>query len=174
MKRIIVFLLFAVSVGAQSADVIELDRTDATEVRAAWTKLQDAQTKWDALHERMRQKYTLVKEGDPDKGNLSTFINPGTGISGTITFASGCNVISITPTEVAGDCGKPPSKEELARQEKERKEYADAHERYFRKGFENGFEFSKDFRFIVPGVPKTENGIHSGNCWNLGGCGIAY
>jgi hypothetical protein len=157
MRFTILFLL-ATSVFAQTANVIELTPADQARTQKAWDALQKAQTEWDSTRKELEQKYILVREDDPDASNERTLINldsVGTGMVTNTFWSNGttsiCNTIGYQ-----GDCPKP-SKEEIEKADKERKAYSEAHERYFRKGFENGVNFSKDFRFIVPKVaePKT-------------------
>lgn len=103
MKKIIVIvLLLAGTVGAQSANVIELRPGDADRAKKSWEALQLAQADWESVQKAIGSRYV---------------------------YKAPC---------VASSSGVwPPSSEEFCiRNPKE--------------GFENGFEFSKDFKYIVP------------------------
>jgi hypothetical protein len=147
MKRAILFLILAASVGAQTANVIELEPVDAVKAQKVWDTLQKAQADYDFTLKILGEKYTLVKSGDPDAGNASTGIDVPVGTGYTSGVVSACNTIQWQDQNK--DCPMP-SKEELEKRAKEQKAWDDEHFRYYRKGFEGGFEFSKDFRFIVP------------------------
>jgi hypothetical protein len=98
MKRIILFVLVvAVTVGAQTANVIELDPADTARAKKAWDALQKAQAEWDLTTDYIRLNYVMTKD------------SKGVKVCGEFQSVS---------------CG---------------------------------FEFSKDFRFIVPKVAAPQN-----------------
>jgi hypothetical protein len=65
MKRLIVLLLIAGSVGAQTANVIGIDAMDADRARAAWYALQKAQTDWNTVNADMTKKYLHAGPNEP-------------------------------------------------------------------------------------------------------------
>ena len=103
MKSIIVVvaLLFAGTLGAQTANVIELKPEDSTKVQKAWDELQRAQARWKDVNDQIDMQYVEVPY-DGSMGNL---------------------VISA----------------EVLKNGYHR-----------RDGFLAGFEFSTDFKYIVP------------------------
>lgn len=115
MKRLmIIALLFAGTVFAQTANVIELDPPDTARAQKAWDALQKAQAEWDATRDSVGLRYAVT---------------PGASI-----FSLNCGPIrdgGIT-------C------------------------QHTRPGFENGFEFSKDFKYIVPKAAAPSTCIGSG------------
>lgn len=93
MKHILVALLLvgmAGSLGAQTANVIELEPADTDQAKQVWKKLQDAESDWRMVQYLIATKYTSRSA----KGGKSTLP---------------------------------------------------------KGGYEHGFEFSTDFKFIVPG-----------------------
>jgi hypothetical protein len=151
LALIAMVMLYGISVGAQTANVIELDVVDSIRAERVWTELQKAQADWNDLQKSFGERYTLVKHGDPDAGATSTTIGPPVawaigGVTGTTTL---CGSVIGQP-----DCPKE-TREQIEKRDKEQREWEDAHLRYYRKGFESGFEFSKDFKYIVPKPQET-------------------
>ena len=109
MNKLLLILFLAASVGAQTANVIELDPADAARAQKAWDAKQRADAEWDALRAQIQRKYADPQDRIliPDHSQIGPFIN--------------------------------------------------------------GFEFSKDFRFIVPKVPASNGLGYNGipNCPNL-------
>ena len=105
LKPIILLVLLAAAgtVGAQSANVIELDIVDSIRAERVWNQLQKAQKEWEQVREDVANKYVNTGKGYP------------------------------LP----------------------------------RPGFESGFEFSKDFRFIVPKQELQPSGIYNNGCITL-------
>jgi hypothetical protein len=70
MKIIVLSLIFVIvgSVGAQTANVVELSKADSEEVKQAYDRLQDAQVHWQAIQDNIREKYAMVPEGDATAG----------------------------------------------------------------------------------------------------------
>lgn len=93
MKKILIFALLATSLGAQTANVIELKPDDALKVKTAWQELQKAEARWKDVNDLIDFSYVEV----PYENAL-----------------------------ISGRSYHP------------------------REGFQNGFEFSNDFKYIVP------------------------
>ena len=109
--RLLIALLLASSVFAQTANVIELEPADTARAQKSWDALQKAQLDWASTQQFLSNRYTTVDENDPNASTLTTYVwrNDDPKITG---------------------------------------------KRHYRKGWEAGFEFSKDFKFIVPKVPE--------------------
>jgi hypothetical protein len=131
----------------QTAKVIPLKPEDTKELQATYNALQEAQKKWDAAQKKVQKEYTTVKPDDPDAGN--------TIVSGTFS-SDDCDTLNIGSTEhiqiegvyLNGNCtknGKPVEQHVVEGIT-------------FRKGWENGIEFDKDFKYIVPARPVTKSG----------------
>jgi hypothetical protein len=168
VKLAIALLLLSGTVGAQSANVLELSSYHSQRALTAWKSLQKAQADWDAVNDEIKEAYTLVKSGDPDAGSMSTAVNVGA-VSLWTNSTLGCFPV------IGEDRSCPKeSAEDKAKRERESADWSDKHLRFYRRGFENGFDFSKDFRFIVPKVPQG-GGSHIQ--WNIPQCnasGICY
>ncbi len=132
-------LFIAVSLGAQEARVISLESKDTTVAREAWENLQHAQATWAHLQEVLRDKYTVVPEGDKDASN--TVIS-----SGLIGNSTSCGIFL--------NVNKDQTVSALTDIEKCRAEQGKYHKEHpsltYRRGWESGFEFSSDFKYIVP------------------------
>lgn len=142
-----VLALFPLCGFGQEAKVIALDAADAASVKSKWDAFKAAEKAWADEQERIRTKYLTVPYGDPEAGYADT---SSLGFStGTTSFIlSRCDNLSLTnQPQQDSNClaYQGPSKEE-ERKEEERRRKA----RYHRKGWDNGFQSSSDFRFIVP------------------------
>jgi hypothetical protein len=102
MKYLIAFLLAALSVGAQTANVIELKPADTAQAQKAWDALQKAQREWENVQETIGSKYVYTG-----------------------------------PVWAIGGTGMKEIHQPVA-------------------GFDGGFEFSKDFKYIVPKLPEQK------------------
>ena len=117
-------LMLARTTFAQTAKVVPLKPADHEEVKAKWEALQKAQREWDTLKNRIQKDYLEMSENDPDRSY--------TVIAGEINnTACAGSTVEVVP------CPKNV-KPEL---------------KYYRKGFENGFEFDSSLSFLVPTVP---------------------
>lgn len=159
MKRWLVLALCAVALPAvaQTARVIPLSAEDSQEARAKWEALQAAQKTWDDFQNKVAKKYTEVHVGDPDAGftmaevGMASFGSLSISADGLVSFSDYCE----------GTTERAKNKkycDDLDAQQKKARE----NERMFRKGFEWGFEFDKDFHFIVP---KPEPASLRPNFW---------
>jgi hypothetical protein len=123
MKPLLAFLLLAsaLTIGAQTANVIELTPADQARAQKAWDALQKAKNDWGVLQTEIQMKYAEAPQSCI--GGTAIIINGGCG---------GTQVMTSLP------------------------------------GFENGFEFSKDFRFIVPKVlePTSSTGRINVPSWH--------
>lgn len=143
MRWIIAFLLMAGPLFAQDARVLQLSDNDSSIARAKYEALQKAQSEWDHFQEELKQKYLTVPKGDPDAGN--------TILSGSITsFGTICpdQIVTLGSTQTVS--AKEISNCHVAQKAEEEKREAKNPTKYQRAGWESGFVFSKDFKFLVP------------------------
>jgi hypothetical protein len=175
----IAMMLFAISMAAQdTVRIIKLNETDAilarvtaNEIKQAEKSLQEAKANMDALIKDFEQRYITVEASDPDKGSgysvgrkgepegTPSFATiPSTGVL-TLSDSNLCEDYDLHGNAAAVRHGKPCSDSERAEaREKaetkaaaERKKYDAEHPfLYRRKGFENGFRFTEDYKFILP------------------------
>lgn len=126
---------------AQSARVIALSDGDAANLKAKWDALKLAEKNWADAQEEVKAKYLTVPYQDPEAGYE---YNPPTanGVSFASTTSSCWTYAENGRMVETEDC----KKEQAAERERQKKA------RYNRRGWEYGFEFTGDFRYIVPKV----------------------
>lgn len=150
MKKILVALalLVAAVLQAQEAKVISLQEKDSRIAKEAWENLQQAQQTWEHVQDLLNQKYLQVPWDDPQRGNHEIANNVWPAYSGLnwVSTVSDCHVLQLNPQtdERKARCSKEEAQERLAYDEARKKA------RYYRQGWENGFQFSYDFKYIVP------------------------
>jgi hypothetical protein len=154
---LLTILLFAGAARAQTAKVFLLKPADTAEAKSAWEELQKAQANWDAVQKRIQKDYTLVLENDPDAGNedVENVYFLGKNSDGTIFFQTGnCSVSDLVITQ-ANQKDQEKRLEECQKvQEEAEKNRPPQH--FYRRGWEGGVDFDKDFKFIVPkGISAT-------------------
>jgi hypothetical protein len=158
MKKLIIVGLIAIlglAALAQQARVISLSPEDASDVKQAWKQLQDAQRHWDFVQKKVRYHYLTVPYGSPEATSsiiTDDFYENGTGIGYAIATSCFYN-IGGTDNRESESC----KKERAEREEQAKKA------RYLRSGWGDGFEFTDDFKYIVPKAPPLRpqqwNGI---------------
>jgi hypothetical protein len=137
---LVVLLLAGYGVNSQEAKVIALDSWDADQAHGAYMRLLAARKDWDDAQDRIIERYLRVGYGDPEAGMEAyspVITNNG------ITW-------SLSDHITQKDLDK-----EVNRQKKAS---------YHRKGWENGFVFSGDFKFIVPKPPGFVYDGIDGHC----------
>lgn len=158
MKRMLLFAVLSWSAYGQTAKVAALSPEDterAMQLRHARDKAAEAVTAFDKL---MRDKYVSDL-----KDERKDICSPGAYL---ITTTQGLTLCGLST-----GC-KEPTKEELEKAKADRDSYEARCYRtvkvpHPREGWENGINYSEDFRYIVP-VPTPE--YHSGpTCCALGG-----
>jgi hypothetical protein len=140
----LLLMMFARTIFAQTAKVLPLKPADHEEVKAKWEALQKAQKAWDTLKNRIQKDYLEVSENDPDRSY--TVIDGET----NYTACTGSTVDELVEVVPCPKNVKPELK-------------------YYRKGFESGFEFDSSLSFLVPMVPAPsephrESSIPSADC----------
>jgi hypothetical protein len=162
-------LLFASSVFAQTAHVIPLSEADAQAAKVKWETLQHAQKDWDDFQNEIAKNYTVVPLSDSDAGSTTYYEDEKAGF---FLYSSGTSGITW------GEPEKCKTPEEIAAEKKREAEDKKAQEEYqknlkaYRKGWENGFQFDKDFKFIVPKIIYTPSSTNfgCGGYWINGTC----
>jgi hypothetical protein len=156
MKKVIVGALIAVfglAALAQQARVMSLSSDDASDVKKAWEQLQDAQRHWDFVQKKVRYHYLTVPYGSPEATSsvvTDDFYENGMGIGFTVATCF---------YTIGGDSRES----EACKKERAEREELAKKLRYLRQGWSDGFEFTDDFKYIVPKapapLPKQWNGI---------------
>jgi len=170
MKYALFMILFCLCGYAQEAYVVQLSPADSIHSKVAFDRLQQAKKDWQAEEERISLKYLIVDPKDPEASSdhYSGQVISVLGITSARLITSGA---CLDSSGLAVDCrnGKPlpgPTKEEMARIDKEEKDRIARYDREKRqrRGFDNNcsnclpkFEFSRDFKFIVPPKPEVKS-----------------
>jgi hypothetical protein len=139
--RICVFTLFLIVTAAstaQTAKVIALTPEEARERAELQKQSDEIAAKIKAFDEAIRERYTWVKQGDKDAGNE---VASGT-FSGFTTGTTACfHTLGETP-------------EVTKQRDRACAEWTSKHPSpppaYYRRGWENGINYTDDFRYIVP------------------------
>ena len=168
-------LTLAFELHCQEAYVVQLQVSDAETARETWDQLQTAKSNWEAVRRHIALQYLVVPADHPEAGDrhfmeqsITGFqITTTPGFSGFICMGSGGYEIScddqhkLTPAEIDQ---QKAAREAQIKQDTERHDRI-ARERRVRRGFETDttptpddppkFQFSHDFRYIVPPRPET-------------------
>jgi hypothetical protein len=156
MKALIALVVFSAGLFAQSALVIQLKPEDSARLATTIKAKVEAAKALEDEEDRIQRLYLVVDEGDPDAGN-NTWTDPK---ESGLSIGSGYGwVATIGTTTIKGPCASSWEsvaclKVRLAEaQDKEsagQKPAPRVKLKYYRSGWANGFEPSKDFKFIVP------------------------
>lgn len=148
--RMLTMLLLTASLSAQTAKVIELSSADAAKAKSLHEAVLAAQKAEQDFRKVVEDNYLM--ESKPGSGTYSTFGWVG---SGGITLCSANG--SLAP------CSEPTA-EEKAEQAKAHAAWVEAEKRAHHLERRAGwfdFEYSEDFKFIVPmKVEPVVNGVH--------------
>ena len=160
MRMLILLVICAVVACGQSGRVVPLLEADTLTARITYINMKEAEAAWEELRIKLGEKYLTVPWGDPDSSGAE-YMRPSDSITRSfITTDYGDLVISNTPRP------QPTEAEKKAREERRQRELEEWKKRavFFRKGWDEHaggsgslplFEFSGDFRFMVPG-PSTK------------------
>ena len=142
-------LLLVVPAQAQDARVIQLKDTDAFTAQKVYDALRKAEKDRDEFEAFIKKTYLVVDEDDPDASHTSVSMYWTLGSSGT-----SCGVIDSFGFAKAVPCDDAPKSPRKPK--------------YYRAGWENGFLFSRDFRFLVPKpAPLTASPWHIPGCLTI-------
>lgn len=147
MKRMIVVTLLlavAIEVESQEAKVIALDPVDSHVANEAWDNLQQAQKTWTDVQKLMTEKYLRVGYRDKEAGGEIY-----EGLTGSASFISSGNTVIWS-----SGSGIPRTKAQVDKDERDYQERI-RKAKYYRRGWEDGFQFTSDFRYIVPKAAET-------------------
>lgn len=166
MKLILILLLAAIVSLSQSAKVVSLSEADASAAKQAKANLDEAQRKWDELRTDIQQRYVSDAVSVSGTGLISNSL----GSSSTIVWSGGAIRSSIDPCDIRSvsldsfDKAVAACKEWFTDRDKAERERKEALAKLpketvytLKQDWQGGFEFSDDFRFIVPAPPKREN-----------------
>ena len=174
--KLTTLLILALSIAtAQTAKVVPISEHDAAMLESAagsearYARLYDEEVK------RVEAKYLAVGDRDKNRSDSKYFGEGDTLLisSGTIGWATGISIGSpqldpkVDPcyysySSVA--CLEKQLAEARAKEAKGEKPEPTPHYRYWRSGFEGGYEFSEGFKFVVP-KPK----VIDASPWRYGG-----
>jgi hypothetical protein len=148
MASRLICLLMCVGLSAQTAKVVQLSGADAAKVRATHEALDKAQKAWDAVQQQIRDEYVSSFVWVPDEGPGGITVRGAT--AGSVLYYSENGGFMASHPACDAECLKR-AEAERARVAKlpKKKEYTVKYE------WRGGFEFSEDFRFIVPKPPTT-------------------
>jgi hypothetical protein len=165
MKILTLLTLFAAAAFGQAAKVIELGIADSMALERAHRDLAAAQTELETVQKHIRQRYLIVPESGREAGSYRFYEDNDLTTSGTLTISS---CFALSPDAVVVPSADPccSSSDSAACFEKKLKKARDKEAagkkptprpiyRYWRAGWEHGFEPTADFRFIVP-KPTTD------------------
>lgn len=172
---VITALLAAGGLYSQTAKVVPLSQADVDRVKAAYEAKQKADADWQAMQTEIEHKYVSYSREEIDYGTSGAFAISGTGSSSTVLAWDGSALRMVStepdPCEHSRKWDVPPDalclayekvqaereakrkadREEADRKEQERLKALPRKTVYFLKpGWQNGFEFSDGFQFIVP------------------------
>jgi len=160
MKLIV--MLFALSVAGvgQSALVVQLSPQDASRAKATHQAMLDAEKKWNDMQSEISQKYLIVDKDDPNASDQRWYTAEDVFFSGTASTATWSTLsvdangylVSGRPCETEAEKKARADAQAKAEQEaKKREAEREAKSRRWRKNwYQKSFEFSDDFKFIVP------------------------
>jgi hypothetical protein len=143
MMRILpaLLVLFCLPLAAQTAKVIPLSSADSAERKTLEDQRTAIEQKIKDFDARVQKQYTTVLEGDKDSsGSFADY--SGIGVTGIV---HGCGM--ILSTDPAAEKAYNVCQREL---EAERAKNPPPPQLMYRRGWTNGFEYTEDFKYIVP------------------------
>lgn len=149
---LLVFLVFSLPVHAQTAKVIALSPADAAEVKALYAQRDAINKAIEDLHKKVADKYLM--EPKPGSGSWTTSI---TGSGFLLCTTNGCGP-------------SPETAEEKKKREADYKKWQESEKKATHLERKEGwslFEFSEDFKFVVPvkvTYQATPSWIGGNNC----------
>jgi hypothetical protein len=152
--RILLTLLAAAALAAQTAKVVPLEEKDSQRMQALAHAKGVAIGAYEKAIKEIERKYVAVPADKQAGGTIYRSDESGRSwvSSGTIVSATSYN--ASDPCNRFGYHTVPCLKKQLAEAEKLEKEKGEPKPLppplFYRYGFEGGFEFSDDYRFIVP------------------------
>jgi hypothetical protein len=151
-----VLVFLALPLAAQTAKVIQLSPADATARKALEEQRAAIEQKIKELDAQIQHRYTTVLQGDKDASGSYADI----GLLNTTGITYACfATISNDPAVLKAyqDCERSL--------EAERAKNPPPPQRMYRIGWASGFEYTEDFKFIVPVLPKTSGDVLHGCNW---------
>ena len=167
MRILPALLVFCLPLAAQTAKVIPLSAADSAERKTLEDQRAAIELKIKSLDARIQKQYTTVLEGDKDSSGSYFGESLTTGVFGFSGITWGCvRTLSTDPAQEKAyqDCEQ--------RQQSETAKNPPPPQHMYRIGWTNGFEYTEDFKYIVPRSTPSGNGNYgNGNCctWTYGG-----
>lgn len=150
-------VMVAVCTVGQEARVVQLSDEDARSAKLSWERLQKAKSDWEVTSAFVKAKYLQVPVTDAEAGSR-VILNSLNGGGGPTTMCA---------DQIVGFAGTMPSVVELAKCHHQQVAEAAKHPAMtYRRGFENGFEFSSDFKYVVPTAKVAPRPLPS-QFWNV-------
>jgi len=182
MKHLIFLFAFCFCAYGQEAYVVQLSPEDASHAKQVYERMIAAQKDWAAVQKQISEKYLTVEPKDPEASQQH--YTPATEWS-LISNPSSATTFNGMTGEKAVQCadGRAPtdgfcfSEQDLAKYRIKKKEADEqiGKERRIRKGWnEEGienmnnpprFDFTHDFKFIVPAKPEPAPANPCGGAW---------
>ncbi len=151
--RFLLSLALGLILSAQTATVVPLSPANAAEAKKLYGELQAAQKAWDAFRAKVEAIYLITT--DPDRGGNTIWGEPSTG--GDITGWGGTYTVHKCQVRVfAIGLDDSYDSSECIEWRKAHPSAPPPPTKYRLWGFENGFEFDKDFKFLVPKPPQQQ------------------
>ena len=160
--KLTTLLILALSIAtAQTAKVVPISEHDAAMLESAAGSKAHYARLYDEEVKRVEAKYLAVGDRDKNRSDSKYFGEGDTLLisSGTIGWATGISIGSPQPDPKVDPCYYSYSSvaclekqlaDARAKEAKGERPEPTPHYRYWRSGFENGYEFSEGFRFVVP------------------------
>jgi len=149
LTLLVILSVIALPLFAQSGRVVPLSEADALTVRITHVNMKKAVAAWEALRVKFGEKYLTVPYGDPESSGVE-YVRP--------REASDIELTGVYHWRIT-ERAELTEAEKKAHEEKRKKRAV-----FFRKGWDEHaggsaslplFEFSSDFRFMVPGSPAS-------------------
>jgi hypothetical protein len=168
MKQLLVYFVLtmaSVQLFAQTALVVPLSPDDTARYKRVHQEMLDAIKRWNDIESEVRDKYLILDKSDPDAGAERVYQDDS------------LNITSESPVWFASDtCGSGCKKYQQERESlaKRVRKGWERSQIYVGEGHTLDFEFTRDFKFIVPSSPPppVKNNVtlmpqtcHGNICW---------
>ena len=182
MKWLVVLAVLTTMAFSQSALVVPVSSADASQLKKLHQQMEDAEKAWRDIQEAMRDKYLVVDKSDPDASDDRWYPPEKTKNGWTISYVSSGSFITSNGTpylsnEDRCDPKKVAEHEAWEKEQKQRFDEREAKSRRWRKGWypqhdcegcsSLPFEFSGDFKFMVPVKVEPPPAKFGGPIWGF-------
>lgn len=162
MKYVVAVLILIVSCVAQSALVVPLKPEDVANISSLHQEMVDAEKRWADVQNEIKLRYIVVDKDDPEAGDATWY--PPDNVSTGFSFG-------LTLGQDECDPRYKERREQLRAEQDKQRDEREAHAKRFRKGWgvsncigcdAISFEYTTDFRFIVPKPPTPKPNPYGG------------